>query len=113
MASPSSKILLRNAGAFADAERRWNALQSDPRLAAIKHFRDKQTAHLADPIPGINPPKWGELLDFSKEVAITMEQFALGVGATAELLSDTADWRLQSAEKFWGPWESFRTARRP
>jgi hypothetical protein len=94
--------------AFADAERAWQALQADPRLATIKHFRDKFTAHSADPIKGMQLPNYGETFDFAKEVAAVMEKFAIGVGVTTEKLSDTEDRRVESSQKFWEPWEFLR-----
>ncbi|MBB4261732.1 MULTISPECIES: hypothetical protein [unclassified Bradyrhizobium] len=94
--------------ALAQAEALWTKLQSDSRFATVKHFRDKYTAHSADPKPGMRPPQYGEMFDFAKEVAITMEQFAIGVGITSEKLSETADWRIESTQKFWEPWEFLR-----
>lgn len=109
MADPSVRSQLRmDQQAFAKAEELWTKLQSDSRFATVKHFRDKYTAHSADPKPGMRLPQYGEMFDFSKEVAITMEQFAIGVGLTTEKLSETADWRLESTQKFWEPWEFFR-----
>jgi hypothetical protein len=93
---------------LAEAEILWTKLQSDPRLATVKHFRDKSTAHSANPKPGTRPPQWGEMFDFAKEVAIAMEKFAIGVGVTTEKLSETDDWRIDSAQKFWKPWELLR-----
>jgi hypothetical protein len=98
--------LSMNPQVFADAEARWKNLQTDPRLVTIKHFRDKRTAHSADSIAGIRTPQWGEMFDFSREVANTMEKFAIGVGVTTEKLRDTEDWRLESSQKFWTPWET-------
>ena len=100
--------LSMDAQAFADAQGRWQALQADPRLTAIKHFRDKYTAHSAAPKTGIAPPQYGEMFDFAREVATVMEKFAIGVGVTTELLSDTENWRIESSQKFWEPWEFLR-----
>jgi hypothetical protein len=94
--------------AFAVAEDLWSKLHSDPRFPTVKHFRDKYTAHSADPSPGMRPPQYGEMFDFAKEVATMMEQFAIGVGVTTEKLSDTDDWRIASSQKFWEPWEFLR-----
>jgi hypothetical protein len=79
--------LSMDARAFAEAERLWRKLQSDPRLTTVKHFRDKSTAHSADPKPGMRPPQYGEMFDFAKEVATTLEQFAIGIGVTTEKLA--------------------------
>lgn len=109
MADPSVRSQLpMDKQVFAQAESLWKKLQSDPRLVTVKHFRDKYTAHSADPKPGVRPPQYGEMFGFAKEVAITMEQFAIGVGITDEKLSETADWRIESAQKFWEPWEFLR-----
>ena len=97
---------------FAQAEAMWQRLVTDPRFATIKHFRDKSTAHSADPAQGMRPPQYGEMFDFAKEVAATMEKFAVGVGVTTEALSDTEDWRIDSSRKFWEPWEFLRTSYR-
>jgi hypothetical protein len=95
MVDPNLRSQLKmDAQAFSRAEALWKKLETDPRYDTIKHFRDKFTAHLADPKPGVPPPKYGQVFDFAKEVTITMEQFAIGVGVTKERLSDTDDWRL-------------------
>jgi hypothetical protein len=101
--------LSMDAQAFADAERLWQALQVDPRLTTIKHFRDKYTAHSAAPKTGIGLPQYGEMFDFAREVATVMEKFAIGIGVTTETLSDTEDWRIESSQKFWEPWEFLRS----
>jgi AbiU2 len=93
---------------LADAEARWQVLQADPRLTAIKHFRDKFTAHSADPAQGMPLPNFGDMFAFAKELTAVMERFAIGVGTTTEKLSDTDDWRVESAQKFWEPWEFLR-----
>jgi hypothetical protein len=97
--------LAMDTGAFAQAEASWTKLKSDPRWATIRHFRNKYTAHSADPDPGVRPPQYGEMFDFSKEVAEMMEQFAIGVGVTTEKLAETADSRIVSSQTFWEPWE--------
>jgi hypothetical protein len=94
--------------AYADAELVWKKLEADPRRRIVKHFRDKYTAHSADPIMGMRPPQYDEMFDFAKEVAGAMEKFAIGVGVTREKLSDTEDWRIESSQKFWEPWEFLR-----
>jgi AbiU2 len=94
--------------AFADAERMWQALQVDPRLTTIKHFRDKYTAHSANPTEGVAPPNFGDMFAFARAVSAVMEKFAIGVGVTTERLSDTEDWRVESSQKFWEPWEFYR-----
>jgi AbiU2 len=109
MADPNLRSLLKmDTQAFSRAEALWNKLKTDPRHDVIKHFRDKSTAHLADQKPGVPPPQYGQMFDFAKEVATTMEQFAIGVGVTTEVLNDTADWRIDSSQKFWEPWEYLR-----
>lgn len=94
--------------AFSEAEALFNQLESDPRQAIIKHFRDKYTAHSAEPLQGVRPPQWGEMFNFAREVATAMEKFAIGVGVTKEKLSETEDWRVDSSQKFWEPWELLR-----
>jgi hypothetical protein len=109
MADPNLRSQLKmDAQAFSQAEVLWEKLKTDPRHDVIKHFRDKSTAHSADPKPGVPPPQYDQMFDFAKEVATTMEHFAIGVGVTTEVLNDTADWRIESSQKFWGPWEYLR-----
>ena len=97
-----------NQTAFADAEAMFQRLQNDPRMATVKHFRDKSTAHCSHSRAEIRPPQYGEMFDFAKEVAAIMEKFAMGVGVTTETLADTEDWRMDSSQKFWEPWEFLR-----
>jgi hypothetical protein len=86
----------------------FELLESDPRLAIIKHFRDKKIAHSAESLQGVRSPRYGEMFNFAREVATVMEKFAIGVGVTTEKLSETTDWRMESSQKFWEPWELLR-----
>jgi hypothetical protein len=67
-----------------EADALWQTIQSDPRMATIKHFRDKFTAHSAHPLKGVPLPEFGETFEFARALAKVMEKFALGVGAAPE-----------------------------
>jgi hypothetical protein len=101
--------LAMNQIAFADAGAMFQRLQNDPRMATVKHFRYKSAAHSAIPAPGTRPPQYGEMFSFAKDVAATMEKFAIGVGVATETLVDTEDVRIESSQKFWEPWELLRS----
>jgi hypothetical protein len=109
MADPNLRNKLSmNHAAFSDAQAGFKRLEADPRFTLIKHFRDKYTAHSAEPLQGIRAPQWDEMFAFGREVTTVMEKFAIGVGVTTEKLSDTEDWRIESSQKFWEPWEFLR-----
>lgn len=91
----------------------WQALNADGKRSTIKHFRDKFTAHSAEPQPGVPLPSYGDMFDFAKRTASLMEKFAHAAGVTTETLDDTADWRLDSAQAFWEPWEFVRREGQP
>jgi hypothetical protein len=84
---------------------KWEALEADPRLLILKHFRNKFTAHTAVPIADIPLPQYDEMFAFSREVAALMESFADATGVLPETLSATEPLRIQSARIFWRPWE--------
>jgi uncharacterized 2Fe-2S/4Fe-4S cluster protein (DUF4445 family) len=96
----SAVVNVGSATALTECERLWSQLNSDPRLATIKHFRNKFTAHLAIPKPGIPLPHYREVFDFSKLTASVMEKFAQGAGATTEHISETEDSRIEATKIF-------------
>lgn len=98
----------RRAAQIASFEATWARLNADPRLATVKHFRDKKTAHSASLKPGVKIPSYNDMFSFAKETAVAMEQYAHAVGVTYELLSESNDDALSSAQAFWEPWETFR-----
>ena len=86
----------------------WNELNADPLLRTVKHFRDKYTAHSAEPNANIPIPNYTDFFAFARKTAALMEKLAHATGVTAEKLEETADWRIASAQKFWDPWEFLR-----
>jgi hypothetical protein len=67
-----------------EAEAMWQGLMADPQLKQIKHFRDKSTAHLADTIPGVDPPSYSAFFDFARRTARLLEKLAHDTGCTRE-----------------------------
>jgi hypothetical protein len=84
----------------------WKRLRGDHRLARIKHFRDRYTAHLGKPKPEIPLPEYRQLFDFARETTVLMDALARATGARTEGI-DTWDEELKnSAAAFWLPWTS-------
>jgi AbiU2 len=83
----------------------WDELNIDPLLRTIKHFRNKYTAHSAEPNANIPIPSFTDFFGFAKKAASLMEKLAHAVGGTTERLDDTAGERIASAQAFWEPWE--------
>lgn len=104
----SSPTNLRLSTKFSAALLHWDRLELDPRQLVIKHFRDKSTAHIATPNPGISKPKYDELFGFARELASLFEMFAEAAGTLPEPLSETQEYRIDSSEAFWRPWERAR-----
>ena len=93
---------------FSAALLHWDRLELDPRQLVIKHFRDKSTAHISTPKPGISKPKYDELFGFARELAGLFEMFAAAAGTLPEPLRETQEYRIDSSEAFWRPWERAR-----
>jgi hypothetical protein len=94
-----------SADSMKNAIHNWNQLQADPRMATIKHFRDKFTAHLATPKAGTPLPKYAEFFAFARALTVVMENFAHGADVTTEKLNESSEDMIASAQAFWKPWE--------
>ncbi|WP_156464203.1 hypothetical protein [Afipia sp. Root123D2] len=91
---------------LAEAEKSWNQLLNDDRKKRAVHFRDKFTAHNAEPDPDIPPPQYDEFFEFASETASLIEKLALGVGGQGDSLDKRRDEFATSAHRFWEPWET-------
>lgn len=89
-----------------EAKELWTKCSAnDARLAPIKHFRDKFTAHSSEPIKDIRLPPYIDLFGFARDTMIVMDKFARGTGARTEPLSDWQPQAAESSEQFWSIWE--------
>jgi|PersoiStandDraft_1058852.scaffolds.fasta_scaffold102873_1 hypothetical protein len=95
-----------SADALSEAENLWHNLLRDPRLSSVKHFRDKYTAHIAEPDPNTPLPNYTEFFEFARETTKLMEKLAHGTGGTTETLDEQLDEMATSAQQFWRPWEA-------
>jgi hypothetical protein len=86
-----------------DAETMWAALYHDPQREQIKHFRDKSTAHLAQPDPNVSRPSYAAFFDFARRTARLMERLAHASGGTRERLNEHFNDFAVAAEIFWAP----------
>jgi hypothetical protein len=90
---------------LAEAEKLWSQLDNDGRLEIATHFRNKFTAHIAEPDPKIAMPEFKDFFEFARDTARVMEKLAHGVGATADALDDVRDKIAGGATEFWRPWQ--------
>ncbi|WP_291849915.1 hypothetical protein [Bradyrhizobium sp.] len=86
----------------ADFEEHWAKCRADHRLAKIKSFRDKQTAHLGI-AENVLEPEYRELFEFGEATAQAMEFLALATGVAVNPIAGNND-AIASAEAFWKPW---------
>lgn len=91
------------AGKLKHAEDTWLLCRDDIRLGPILHFRNKFTAHIAEPDKEIPLPKYKELFSFASETTKVIQALANAVGIT-DNLSDWNDELTNSAAAFWKPW---------
>ena len=91
-----------------EAETMWSALCHDPQREQIKHFRDKSTAHLAQPDPETSRPSYAAFFDFARRTARLMERLAHASGGTRERLNEHFNDFAVAAEIFWAPWDQPR-----
>ena len=99
---------IRSIGAESDlleAERLWSDAQADPEREKIKHFRDKYTAHLGEPTPGIANPEYNNFFAFARKTTRVMEKLAHASRGTKETLDEHYDDFIKSAQIFWKPWD--------
>ncbi len=94
------------AGKLKDAEAMWSLCRDDSRLASIQHFRNKYTAHIAEPDAEIPLPKYDELFPFAIETTKVMQALANASGVNSDNLSDWNDEITGTAKAFWKPWAS-------
>jgi hypothetical protein len=89
-----------------DAQATWLLCRGDSRLDLIRHFRNKYTAHLAEPDAEIPLPKYDELFPFAIETTKVMQALANASGVNNDNLHDWNDELAGTAKAFWKPWAS-------
>jgi hypothetical protein len=89
----------------------WTKLTEHDQLPVVKHFRDKFTAHSADPKDGMPLPSYDEFFDLARATTEVMEKLAHATRATSETLEELRDEMASSAQAFWEPWEFSRKHR--
>jgi hypothetical protein len=94
------------AGKLKDAQAMWSLCRDDSRLVRIQHFRNKYTAHIAEPDAEIPLPKYDELFPFAIETTKVMQALANASGVNNDNLPDWNDELTGTAEAFWKPWAS-------
>jgi hypothetical protein len=101
----SAKLSKRGlAGRLKSAENMWLLCRDDVRLSPILHFRNKYTAHIAEPDSEISLPRYEDLFSFAIETTKVMQALANGTGAKNDELSDWDDELAGTASEFWKPW---------
>lgn len=94
------------AGKLKHAQDVWLLCRDDSRLGPIQHFRNKYTAHIAEPDAEIPLPKYEELFSFAVETTKVMQALANGTGVNNDNLPDWNDELIGTAKEFWKPWIS-------
>lgn len=88
--------------ALVDAEKHFRKCKDDNRLQKIKHFRDKFTAHIAE--PGDVPiPVYKELFAFTRETIVCIDKIAAATGLS-DLSIAASTSAKDDAAAFWKPW---------
>jgi hypothetical protein len=104
LGEPSVRDVFSNReAALVEAEKHFRKCKDDERLVKIKHFRDKYTAHIAEP-EEIPLPLYKELFAFARETVSCIEKIAAATattGTTADPVTSKAD-----AALFWKSWAS-------
>jgi hypothetical protein len=85
-----------------DAETYWQQCNGDHRLRTVKHFRDKFTAHVGEPLD-IPLPAYKDLFAFAQRTATAMELLARAIGLATVPVHQQIDAR-PAAQAFWRPW---------
>jgi hypothetical protein len=83
----------------------FDQAEADPRLASLKHMRDKQLAHWARPTPGVPLPLYNELFGFTRLTCEISEQLSFGAGTVMITLETQVEAYRESADAFWSRWE--------
>jgi|SRR5665213_13122 len=105
---PAIRDHIHHIGANSDmleAERLWIEVDADPLRTKFKHFRDKYTAHLGEPTPGIANPEYIDFFSFARKTTRVMEKLAHATRGTDETLDEHYNDFIQSAQNFWKPWD--------
>jgi hypothetical protein len=97
--------------ALEHAMKLWDDLNRHDQVPTVKHFRDKYTAHTAEPKADVPIPKYDDFFDLARATTDVMEKLARAVGATCETLKELHDEIAGSAQAFWEPWETSRPNR--
>ncbi len=95
VASDGSRQRLKQAQQF------WRRLDGSPRYAKLKHYRDKDIAHLGERNRTITTPVEAELVNFANSTIDVWVRLAHGVGATGLDLASQVGVHQQSAAAFW------------
>lgn len=88
-----------------EAIRLFDKADSDSRLTTLKHMRDKQLAHWANPTPGVPLPLYNELFEFTRRTCEIWERLSFGAGTVMIPLETQVEAYRNSADAFWGRWE--------
>jgi len=83
----------------------FDQAEADPRLASLKHMRDKQLAHWANPTPGVPLPLYNELFEFTRRTCEIWERLSFGAGTVMITLETQVEAYRESADAFWSRWE--------
>jgi hypothetical protein len=94
------RILSQNAKEKAKAH--FKKCKGDNRLNKIRHFRDKFTAHIGEPME-IPLPKYKDLFSFAKETVTCIDLIAVATGTALVKIADNIDAKKE-AVAFWKPW---------
>lgn len=86
------------------AQSLWDNALNDPKLAKLRHYRNKHAAHLSQPDPNIDTPIVIELFQFARLTASIAEKLANGAGVFTMTLQNQIDAYEDSADAFWSHW---------
>jgi hypothetical protein len=84
---------------LAEARRRWNRCQADPRRKRVRDYRDKYVAHYGNPQSAL--PQYREMFGFARATAAALEKLAHGTGVARFSHCSQLQARKVSAKKFW------------
>ncbi|WFT91272.1 hypothetical protein QA633_23150 [Bradyrhizobium barranii] len=99
---PARDVFGNRERALVDAEKHFRKCKDDNRLQKIKHFRDKFTAHIAE--PGDVPiPLYKELFAFTRETIVCIDKIAVATGLNDLSIAASTSARNDAAA-FWKPW---------
>lgn len=106
LSEPSVAAMARPAdqGKFARAKELWAEALADPRLAKLRHYRNKHAAHLSEPNPDIAAPLVTELFGFARAAAGIADTLADATRVSRIALQTQVDAFEASADAFWSCW---------